>query len=125
MALGIVLVSGSLAIHRGFWFCWRFFLAIHEPEIAGHFINAADWLVFAVAGIITGYMIHVEPDARRMVRKFIGPATRWLLMRTRINHLIDRLFPTAPNVEMVIYWPMMVGTVVVLYIAGAIAGILA
>lgn len=101
MAFGIMLVSGSLAIHRGFWFLWRFFLAIHEPEIAGQFVLWADWLIFAVAGIVTGYMIHIEPYARRLVRRLIGP------------------------LEPALYWPCMIVSVAVLYVIGALAGIIA
>ena len=101
MAFGIMLVSGSLALHRGFWFMWRFFLAIHEPDIAAQFVLWADWLIFAVAGIVTGYMIHIEPYARRMVRRLIG------------------------NLEPAFYWPFMGASVVGLYVLGALAGILA
>ena len=99
MAFGIMLVSGSLAIHRGFWFLWRLFLSIDEPGIAERFVSWADWLIFAVAGIVAGYMIHIEPYARLMTRRVIG------------------------TLEPTFYWPIMIGAVVALYVLGALAGL--
>lgn len=99
MALGIALVAGSLAFHRGYWFLWRFFRAIGDVETAHQFEVMANWLGIPVAGILVGYLIHIEPYARRVVRRIFGD---W---------------------EPAFYWPCMIGVVVVLHIIGAAAGI--
>lgn len=72
---GIALGGLGWAIHRGYWWIWRFELSLDNKEAASALVDNADWLTLAVAMVAASYIIHLNRWARKRLGVWSWPAS--------------------------------------------------
>ena len=72
---GVALGGLGWALHRGYWWIWRFKLSIGEQAVANQIRESADYLLIVVALIATSYLIHLNRWAKELFGRWAWPAS--------------------------------------------------
>ncbi len=72
---GIAVGGAAWAFHRGYWWLWRFDLAVGNDTGAATLQDNADWLILVVCLSALSYLTHLNRWARAVFGPWAWPAS--------------------------------------------------
>jgi len=72
---GVAIGGFGWAVHRGYWWLWRFELSLGNDAAAQSLKDSANWLWIVVALIAASYLIHLNRWARDKFGPYAWPAS--------------------------------------------------
>lgn len=75
LSLGIACVAIYWAIHRGWWYLWRFELSIGNDDAAAWFKDNADFLLILLPLAGFSYLVHLLPWSKALLGRWSWPVS--------------------------------------------------